>query len=119
MLKHKIESICRRGKMKPVRRAKINGTDIFIADGFSATPHITYRKFGIEKGDFPFGCYATLWWVSNDGEKLNTGQPLFFDAFHNKRYAMGSKQLARINTAMKSARAFLNSRKKVSNGLAN
>lgn len=114
MLKSRIENICERGLMKPVFRGDIDGTNVFIADGFSAFPHITYRKFGIDEKDFKFGCYATLWWVSADGgEKLDTGQPLFFDAFHDRNLGPGSKQNARINTAMKEAQNFLKQRKKV------
>ena len=113
MLKNKIESICRRGNMRPIKRDMVDGVDVFIADGFAAMPHVTYKKFGIEDGDFPFGCYATLWWISSDGEKLDTGQPLFFDAFHDKQLGVGSKQLARVNTALKTATEFLRQYKMV------
>ncbi len=112
MKKNKIERICRTAGMKPVRRDSINGVEVFIADGFSLPPHRAYRRFGIGPMEFPKGMYATLWWVSQGEDKLDTGQPLFFDVFHDPQYANGSKQLARINSAMTEARTFLESRKR-------
>jgi hypothetical protein len=96
-----------------VKRDNINGVEVFIADGFSSAPHITYRKFGINDGEFPFGCFVTLWWVSCGDEKLDTGQPLFFDAFHDSQHSLEGKKLARINTALLAAKKFLEDRKKV------
>lgn len=113
MDKHAIEIMCRKAGMLPVKRGRIDGAELFIADGFSATPHITFRKFGVEAKDFPGGCYATLWWVSRKEDQLDIGQPLFFELLHNPEYGHGSKQVARINAAMKEAKAFLAKRKKM------
>lgn len=110
--KSKIEDICRRAGMKPVKRDNIEGAEVFIADGFSMMPHTYYRRFGVEPHDFPHGMYITLWWVSKGDENLDIGQPLFFDVMHNPEYANGSKQLARINSALATARDFLDRRKK-------
>lgn len=110
--KNKIESICRRSGMKPVRRETIDGVEIFIADGFSLMPHNHYRRFGVEPFEFPQGMYVTLWWASKGDEKLDIGQPLFFDVMHNPEYANGSKQRARINAALSTAREFLERRRK-------
>lgn len=112
MKKNKIESICRRAGMKPVRRETIDGVEVFIADGFSMMPHPYYRRFGVEPFEFPQGMYVTLWWASKGDENLDIGQPLFFDVMHNPEYANGSKQLARINTAIKTAREFIAARRK-------
>jgi hypothetical protein len=112
MKKNKIERICRAAGMKPVSRANIEGVEVFIADGFSLPPHRAYWRFNIEPMEFPKGMYVTLWWASKGDENLDTGQPLFFDVFHNPEYGNGSKQLARVNAAMKEAKSFLDRRKK-------
>lgn len=111
--KHRIERICRSAGMLPVKRGNIMGAEVFIADGFSSPPHFNYRRFGVDPTDFPFGMFATLWWISKGDENLDTGQPMFFDAFHNPEYAKADKQRARINTAMQEAKTFLARRKKV------
>lgn len=111
--KHGIERICRQAGMKPVRRGNINGAEVFIADGFSAPPHQHYRRFGIGPEQFPGGMYVTLWWLSRGEDKLDIGQPLFFELLHDRQFSGGSKQLARINAAMKEAKTFLERRKKV------
>ncbi len=113
MNKDIIEKICRNVGLKPERREQVRGAEIFVADGFSAPPHNDYRRFGIDPTDFPFGCYVTLWWVSKGSEELDTGQPVFFDAFHNPEYDITTKKLARLNTAMREAKGFLERRKAV------
>jgi hypothetical protein len=110
--KQKIERMCRAAGMVPAKRETINGVEIFIADGFAAMPHTVFGRFGVEPGDFPFGCFATLWWASKGDEKLDAGQPRFFAAFHDPEIGHGSKQRARINSAMQHAKAFLEARKK-------
>lgn len=107
MKKHKIESICRLAGMVPAARANINGAEVFIADGFSAPPHINFQRFGIEPTDHSFGMYATLWWVSNGDESLDVGQPIFFDAFHDSRYSTEDRKRMRISAARKAAEEFL------------
>ena len=110
--KQRIEDICRSAGMVPVARDNINGTELFIADGFSAPPHHAFRRFDVGPTDFPYGMYITLWWVSRGDEKLDTGQPLFFDAFHDSEYSLADKKLARINSAKQTAVEFLQKRKK-------
>ena len=110
--KSKIETMCRAAGMVPAKRARVDGAEVFVADGFSAPPHFAYRRFGIGPEQFPFGMFATLWWASKGDEKLDTGQPLFFDAFHDPQYSPEGKKRARINTAMKEAKSFLARRKK-------
>lgn len=105
MDRHKIERMCRNAGMRPEIREKIGNIDLFIADGFSLPPHRWFKKFGVEPEDFPFGMYATLWWVSKKEDHLDVGQPLFFDKMENSK-------LARINAARKEARLFVERRKK-------
>ena len=108
--KHKIETMCRAGGLLPVARDNIDGAELFVADGFSSPPHQKHRRF-LDADEFPFGCFVTLWWLSKGDEKLDTGQPLFFDAFHDGGHTALGKQLARIAAAKKTAREFLMRRK--------
>lgn len=100
--------------MKPVARGNAGGSEIFIADGFSLPPHRRFRRFGVDATDFPRGMYATLWWASKGDEKLDVGQPMFFDAMHNRELAMSDRQSARINAAMIAAGRFLTNLRKAS-----
>ncbi len=110
MDKNGIESICRRVGLTPEKRMRVGDSDLFIADGRSSPPHSYYRRFGVGPDDFPGGCYVTLWVLAKD-EKLDTGQPLFFELFHNPEYSGGVKKMARINTAIKEAVGFIARRK--------
>jgi hypothetical protein len=101
--KSKIETMCRNAGVIPVARKKINGIEVFIADGFSATPAVTFQKFEVTAEEFPFGCYGTFWWIFND-EKLAGGRPLFCDAFHDPQYSPEGKKQIRINAALKDAK---------------
>lgn len=95
--------------MRPEKRTNIEGAEVFIADGFSSSPHWKYRRLGVEPHEFPLGCFVTFWWAAMGEDKLDTGQPLFFDAMD----ANSRNQHARINTAMKEASDFLSRRKRV------
>lgn len=119
MNKDKLETIFRKAGVTPEFRHKIKDYDIFVGDGFSSPPHDKYRRFGVGKKDFSFGCYVTWWWVGKD-EKLDTGQPLFFEAFHNPELGKEFKKKARVNAALQQAAGFLErrevNRKKLLNG---
>jgi hypothetical protein len=108
--KDMMERACRKAGMKPEKRETINGREVFIADGFSAIPDITFKRFGVDKGEFPMGAYVTMWWVAKD-EKLDVGRPILFDAFHDVGLSIDDKKRARINRAMVEASKFLKSRK--------
>lgn len=112
MKKQAFEETCRKAGMTPAHRTKFHSTEIFVADGFSFNPHTKFARFGVEKGDFPLGCYATMWWVAKDDD-LDIGQPLFFDFMHDPEYDLGTKKMARINSAVQEAAAFLKRRKEV------
>ena len=115
MNKDHIETIFRRAGLRPELRQRVGDYEVFIGDGFSAPPHVNFRKFGIAEDEFSFGCYVTFWWVGKD-EKLDAGHPLFFDAFHNPEYDTSTKKKARINTAFKDAEGFILRRKKQLDG---
>ena len=105
--KNKMESMCRTAGLVPVARRTVDGREVFIADGKSATPERTFSKFGVEANDFPGGCYATMYFVSRREDKLDIGHIMFFDLFHNPELAHEAKQQARINTAVDHAKALL------------
>jgi len=89
--------------VKPVSRRKINGQDILLADGFVSKPYPALKKFGIDKDDFPQGCYTTVWLWGKD-DKIGLGLPIFFDPLHNIEHPLSSRQTMRINTAVNHAR---------------
>lgn len=105
--KTKIESMCRAAGVLPVDRAQIAGREVFIADGFSLVPEVTFQKFDVEKADFPHGAFATFWWTFENDNKMSSGRPLFFDAFHDRGHSVESKQKMRIASAMKDAKEML------------
>lgn len=105
--KTKIERMCRAAGVIPCDRKTVNGREVFIADGFSARPHETFKRFAIEHGDFPFGAFGTFWWIFEGDEKLSLGRPLFFDAFHDTGHTAESKKKMRIAAAIKDAQQLL------------
>lgn len=100
--KNKIERMCRAAGCPPVHREMVNGTEVFIADGFAADPTV-FRKFLVERADFPFGVFGTFWWTFKGDEKMSFGRPLFFDAFHDAGHSKESKQKMRIRAAVEDA----------------
>lgn len=105
--KEKIEKMCRDANMKPETRRTLMGHEVFVADGFSIAPHITYMKFGVEPGEYPNGCYCTIWFCTK-GEVLNFGRPMFFEVNHDLNIqGKGARQNARINRALKDAESHL------------
>lgn len=110
--KSKIEQMCRAAGVIPVKRATVQGREVFIADGFTATPAVTFQKFDVEEKDFPFGCFGTFWWTFESEDKFSLGRPLFFDAFHDKGYSPESKQGMRIRAALKDAEEMIMARDK-------
>lgn len=114
MDKNKLEKICRDANMRPEHREHFRDHDIFIADGFSLPPHAAHRRFGVEDWEYPYGMYATLWWVGKNNEKLDIGQALYFDHNHNPALDLASKKQARINAAVEEAKTFIKRREKAS-----
>lgn len=114
MKKDKLESMCRMAGMQPAHRENLpHGEVLFVSEGFSAQPHITYQKFGASKDDFPYGAYCAAWFVANGEDHVVAGQPLLFDAFHDTGWDMPSKKRARVNRALEEAHAFLEARDQV------
>lgn len=101
-----------KAQMKQSEKISFKGYTIFIADGFSEKPEVTYKRFGAEKDEFPNGAYCTLWFISRDDFKLDCGAPLLFDANHNREWDDAFREKARINTARKAAETFILTRGK-------
>ncbi len=100
-----MERMCRDAAMPPVHRETLaDGREIFVADGFSLPPHFMHRHFGITPKDFPYGCYATMWWAAKGEDRLDVGAPLYFDVGHDPKIPRDRKQKARIRAAVKHAR---------------
>lgn len=112
LTKQDIERICRNGCMEPAKRGKIDGAEVFIADGVSMPPHFIHRRFGIGPEQFPAGMYVTLWWLARGEDKLDVGSFLYFELLHDPMLTSAGKKRARINAAMKDAKDFLASRKR-------
>lgn len=109
MHKDKLESMCRAAGMAPEQKETCPDGEIYVADGFSATPHETFRSFGVSPGEFPFGAFGTMWWIADGEGHIKIGQPLIFDALHDKEkgWNQADKKRARINAAMKAAHEVL------------
>lgn len=113
LTKSKVEEMCRRAGLKPERRVNVRGTEVFVCDGFSAQPHITFKRFGVDPGEFSFGAYCTIWWIEGREGEFSVGMPMIFDAFHDGNYDTATKKIARVNSAIKDATRFIENRKKV------
>lgn len=105
--KSKIERMCRAAGVVPVKRATIARREVFIADGFSAMPHVTFQKFDVDWSGFAFGAFATFWWVFENDDKMSLGRPLFFDAMHDPGYSADSKRDMRVRAALADAQEIL------------
>lgn len=111
--KETVERMCRAAGLAPERRETIRGRDVFVCDGFSAKPEVTFKRFGVTPGEFSFGAYCTIFWIAKGEDFFEVGSPMIFDAFHNPEYDIATKKKARINTALREASGFLATRKKV------
>lgn len=116
--KSSVEDMCDRAGIKPSYRGGVHGVDVFICEGFSMTPDVTFRRFGVGRGEFPWGCYCTIWWVARGEERFDVGMPMFFDAFHNPELDLEGKKIARRNRALDDVTRFITQRKKAKNGFA-
>ena len=97
--------------VKPVYRTKINGEEVFIADGF-ITPGLINKgyliKFSVNPGEFPFGCFLTLWWTE---QHKGIGAIAVFDAMHDPGYSADEKQNMRIASTIHLAKKDFKRRK--------
>lgn len=108
-----IEKACREAGLAPVHRDKLKGYDLFIADGFVSRPEKHFARFGIEKGEFPLGCYVAMWALAKDEGKFHVGGPVFFEALHDGEWDKSTRQRGRINAAVRDAENHLKMAEKV------
>jgi len=100
MTKDEMEAAFRRGGKVPVARDKVGAFDLFISDGWSSPPHLSYQNHqAIQPDEFPLGMFVTSWWIGKD-EKLFVGQDLFIGPSE-------TSQEARISAAKKDAESFV------------
>jgi len=104
--KKTMEKMCRQANMKPVHRGSIDGYEVFVADGYSSIPAITYRKFDVHPGEFKDGAFCTLWYLTRGEDTLLAGCPLLFKTLHDLHLGDG-RQRARINSALAEAKDFI------------
>lgn len=102
MKKDAFEQACRKTGLTPARRLTIRSREVFIADGFCPNPEVMLKRFGVGRGEFPAGVYATIWFAAKD-EVVDIGHPIFFAPNHNPEYDLKTKKMARVNTAIKDA----------------
>ena len=114
--KKNVERMCREAGLFSARREVIKGYDVFVSDGFSAKPSVTFKRFGVDPGDFSWGAWCTIWWVARGDDHFEVGRPMLFDAFHNSDYDFHTKRQARINSALLDARDFIMKRQSASEG---
>jgi len=109
-MKDKIERMCIDAGLAPTLREDIGGHQLFVADGFSLIPAIQYRRFGIKPGEFPSGCFVTIWWLAKSDERFDVGAPLMFEPNHDPSYDVDSRKQMRVNSAREHAREHLEAR---------
>jgi len=110
-----MERMCKAAQMKPAKRDRYQGYDIYVSDGFSEKPWIHYQKFLMEEDGFPNGCYCTIWFATERGSDRieNLGQPLLFDAYHDLELGELRRHWGRVNKALGEARAMIDQKRKV------
>ena len=102
--KSDIERVFSSVGIKPVHRTKIDGNEVFIADGFVSPVLINKGyliKFKVEPGEFPFGCFLTLWWTD---QHKGVGSVGVYDALHDPGYSPEEKLKMRVATIVQMAK---------------
>ena len=113
MKRDRFEKMCRAAGMTPEVKETLHEGELFIADGFSARPGDTFRKFGATNEEYPFGAYCTIWVLGTGDDVLTKDHPggaLICDAFHDPSFDTETKKQARINSAVEEAMTFLDRR---------
>lgn len=69
LTKDSFAKMCAEAGITPAFRETYMGREIIVGYGFVRHPEWVLRKFGVEKGQFPFGCYCTCWAIP-EGERI-------------------------------------------------
>jgi hypothetical protein len=104
MNKEQFERALDATSIKPVYRTKINGQELFIADGYVSPPQLKYlSSFGVSATpeEYPSGCYATIWYSPRQiAGRCGT---CVFDAMHDGGRSLEARLSMRIRTAVEKA----------------
>lgn len=100
-------------QMQPAHKERVGEYEVYVGDGYSFVPHVTYKRFGAEPEDFPCGAFCTIWFVARNEDCFEVGAPALYRTDHNPELDANSKKRARINRAVKDASDFIKYRKKV------
>ena len=109
--KSDIERVFTSVGIKPVKRTIIQGEQVFIADGFVGPSMINdghLRRFNVSPGEFPFGCFLTMWWTE---QHKGIGSIGVFDAMHDPGYTPDEKKNMRVATIIEMAKLDFKRRK--------
>lgn len=108
MNKDRLDKFVRKLGMVPVKRETAKAGEIFVADGEPGdkVKASLIKRGAISLGEFPAGFFMTTWWVACGEDDILYGPSLFFERNHDPELPSNMKQVARINTALKEARAF-------------
>ena len=102
-----LDEFVREWGLRPEGMFTYKGREIFIAE----------TDLNLEDPTCPWGYYETAWFTThpNDPEKLDIGQPIIFDAFHDtdENWSQETKRQARVNTAANAAKAWIDKNIKV------
>lgn len=112
MNKERLDRILSAGPIKPAKREKILGTEVFVADGFvpPSMVRFLYRfNMHVTSEEYPFGCFATIWFIEEESG-LATGICIF-EAFHDPGNSSEAKAEMRIKQSLSKAKAHIRRRK--------
>lgn len=96
LTKDSLARMCANAGILPAHSESYKGYGIVIGDGRVVNPAVVLKRFGIERDDFPFGCYCTLWGITKDDDVFIAGvlpNSLSHDASHDAN----SRRMARIS----------------------
>jgi hypothetical protein len=111
LTKDSLARMCAGAGMQPEIRTHYRHFDVFIADGFTAHPEVTLRRFGVGPGDFPFGAFVTMWSVAKGEDHIEVASILTEDAF--KGHGEQAKR-DRLKAALYKAGEFIAKRQRLS-----
>jgi hypothetical protein len=116
LTKESFARMCANADIKPVHREAYKNYDILIGDGRVANPDVVLQRFGIEKDDFPLGCFCTVWCVAKD-EKIALAGVLPIRLTHDILYDENSKRMARVAAGVVTARKHIDTMRRASEGI--
>lgn len=111
LTKDSLARMCTAAGMQPEIRTHYRHFDVFIADGFTACPGVTLKRFDVGPEAFPFGAYVTMWAVAKGEDRIEIASILTEDAF--KGHGEQAKR-DRLKAALYKAGEFIAKRERIS-----